>query len=123
MISQPHILDNDQIGFPILETDILCYFIWKDDQTFDEALLLNGTGYPGRYDDITVWNESHDEEIECCVYEITCTRSNKEYFLICNGYLEEIDQLKSCVCVLRNTWNLKKFYIDYVLPFSGKNYV
>lgn len=114
---------DDSIGIPILDSEEFCWIIWKDGETFEEMYAQNNEKeYSGPYQNFLVFAQN-DEEIKFSVYEIKCQKTGNLFYLICDGDLSEFEYLNHWVCVYNNYFNLLKFYSEYLLPFSDKNFV
>jgi len=128
MIPAVEILD-DGVNIPIYGTSDYCFIEWKEDDTYEDALIKAQGGernFISIYTIFKIWpsdieeSDSENEEWDLRVYEIQCKNTEIKYFLISYWEISEFDDIRHCVCIPFNALNLFKFYRNIFGDLSYK---
>jgi hypothetical protein len=116
-------IDGNRIGIPILGSSLKCWLEWGENDCAED--FFKKCKCIGVWCKCYVWtlNEGNEDgTFRICVYEVTCSQTEKEFYLIAYDSIDEFDDMKNCVCVPHNRLNLLIFYRDYLVPFADKNF-
>lgn len=114
---------DDEIGIPVLESNEICWLLWKVDELPEDVIKRsNNHNFFSIYDQFTIWNAmlDDDQKIYTTIYEVTCYKSKIKYYLITYRELDNYENIFNSVCVHYNYLNVLKFFKDYLLPFENK---
>lgn len=116
--------DTSIMKVKVWDSHEVCYVKWGDDKTWEKALEEMNDGV--HYATFTVWSELDHEKDEgtfqAYIYQVSCYKSQKLYYLVSLGEIVNFDDMDNVVCINNNMWIVLRFLKEYLLPFDGGNY-
>lgn len=122
--------ENDIFLIPIEGVQNICFISWKENESWGDCLIRMGLvdiidctfHVWSKLDGSDPDSDEEDGTFFCNVYEVKCCKSNKLYYLVSYREINTFEDIRDCVCLVHNRWNIVKFFRENLLPFVGKNF-
>ena len=124
-VPQEGFMNEEKINFPTLWCkEPYCILTCAEEETFEDLQKRYPDAFKDRYgsiEQVLDIAEGPPNIYDIEIYIVESDDNGKGFYLISRGKLHLYDGLtflKECVCIPLNIFALKKFYLEYVLPFK-----